>query len=79
MKKKIKISQKTLDELLHDIHQLTEISVLLGRAVEKLEVRVRVLESHPVTGARRVRQDDLWWQNPVVSFQGKDAGEQAAL
>lgn len=72
---KIRVSSETLARLVGDIHALTEVVSTQARTIQMLEARLAVCEA----GSRIVVRKDTndWWQNPIVSFQGRDAGEQA--
>lgn len=82
MKKKVKLSRRSVDILLSDLIVVTSLVNRQQQQLDKLSARVAVLEAdrgvlmiNPVPKAVK----EAWWQNPIVSFQGKDAGEQAGL
>lgn len=71
---KLKISEDTIAKMVGDIHALTEVVSTQARTIQMLEARLAVCEA----GREMLRKDPSdWWQKPVISFQGRDAGEQA--
>lgn len=72
--KKLKISAEIIDKLLADIAVLEDTVKKQGRQIMLMEAQLSALGVRP---GRVTRSQDPWWKDPIISFRGSDAGEQA--